>query len=184
LTRRRAEDGNGDQPEDGNAEAERVRRGPAREVVLSASSQAWFRRFEISGSWPFVSAAEVEERFEQLVRRRWISPRGPSAGSRPREAGPPVDVFVADGDIWVEVDLPGVTPETVRARLEDGDLVVEAERLAAAPARGARATSVERPQGRLYRRIPLPRLAGPARLEHDFEGGVLRVRIRLKAERP
>lgn len=157
-------------------------RSSSSDVVVATSSLSWVHRFEIRGAWPFVSAAEVEERFEQLVRRRWLVSSGAGAAPHPHTDTPPADVFVVDGEVWVEVDLPGVDPDSVQVELQGRDLLIEAERRTRVPAQGARAAAVERPQGRVRRRIPLPLWIGAARVELHYEGGILQVHIRPQAE--
>ena len=49
---------------------------------------------------------------------------------------PPVDVFETDGELWIQVALPGVGPDQVEVRIEDGALVVAGERTLPTP-RGA-----------------------------------------------
>lgn len=168
--------GHGDSPASDHAAA------PGHDVLVTTSSLSWVRRFEIRGAWPFVSAAEVQERFEQLVHRRWLVSSSGAPPERPRPEMPPADVFVVGKEIWVEVDLPGVDPDSVDVQLRNGDLVIEAERRARTPARGARAAAVERPRGRVHRRVPLPLRVGAARLERHFERGILQVRIQPAAD--
>lgn len=117
--------------------------------------------------WPFPSSAEIEARFEELIRRRWSGGAGQ----------PPADVFVLGREVWVEIDLPGVERESVSVRFERGQLLVEAERMPTSSPREARPALLERIRGPLRRRVPLPKLAGRGRVEFELEGGVLRVRV-------
>lgn len=181
LPQRRRKAGDPDASGHGDSTASDRAGAPSHDVLVTTSSLSWVRRFEIRGAWPFVSAAEVEERFEQLVHRRWLVSRSGTAPQDPRPDSPPADVFVVGGEIWVEVDLPGVDPDSVRVQLRDGDLVIEAERRARTPAQGAQAAAVERPRGRVHRRVPLPLRLGAAQLERHFESGILQVRIRPAA---
>jgi HSP20 family protein len=129
---------------------------------------AWTARWEIRGGWPFFSAAQIEQRFEELIRRRW----------EVAEREPATDVYVLGDEVWVYVDLPGVDEESVRVRLEEGALVVVATRHVEPPVAQARAAIIERPRGRLRRRIPLPLAAESGHLDLRLESGVLRVHIR------
>jgi HSP20 family protein len=130
-------------------------------------------RFALDASWPFPSAAEIERRFEQMIRRRW-------SGSRPEL---PADVFLVGEEIFVEVDLPGVDPEAVHARLEGTVLVIEATRHIQPPAETVRAAWRERAGGPLRRSVPLPATPSAPRIELRLEAGVLRVRIRPEPPR-
>ena len=128
------------------------------------------RRFEwrLPEAWPFPSAAEVEQRFEEVIRARWGT----------GEQRPAADVYVRGSEIWVELDLPGVSPEKIEARVEAGVLHVQASRSLAPPLERARATRLERPRGEIRRRVLLPAALETAELELELEAGVLRVRIR------
>jgi HSP20 family molecular chaperone IbpA len=129
--------------------------------------------FRIPTAWPFPSPDEIERRFERLIRSRW----GGTASV------PAADVFVHGREVWVEVDLPGVIEQEVRARVEAGVLVIEATRRFVPPAREARPAALERPRGPIRRAVPLPTRARRARLEYRLESGVLRVRILPEEER-
>jgi HSP20 family molecular chaperone IbpA len=134
----------------------------------SAQTRSW----EISAS-NFPSAGQIERRFEELIRGRWVSD----------VISPPVDVFVYEEEVRIEVDLPGVEEERVRVQLEGTVLLIEAER-SEAPARGAsRAERIERPRGLLRRRVPLPRPVAMPRVETQLHAGVLIVRVRSERER-
>lgn len=129
--------------------------------------------WEVPGPWPFPSSAEIEQRFEELVRARWGG----------REGSAPADVFIYGEEIWVEVDLPGVPEEAVRVVLERGMLLVEASRPAPASGEQAQPARIERPRGPIRRRVPLPAPLAAARIEFRLESGVLRVRLRPEEER-
>jgi HSP20 family molecular chaperone IbpA len=143
-------------------------RRPKRERDEGALPGEW----TVREAWPFPSGAEIEQRFEELIRRRWGS----------RSAEPPADVFVLGRELMVELDLPGVELESVQVRYERGELLVEAHRPAAAPGEQARPARLERSRGALRRRIPLPPLPGAGRVEFRLEAGVLRVHVRPEDE--
>jgi HSP20 family molecular chaperone IbpA len=120
-----------------------------------------------------LSPAEVERRFDELIRARW----------RPREgAEVPADVYLVGRELWVEVDLPGVPESQVSVHVEAGELVIEARREIVPPAGGAPALRRERVPGKLRRRLRLPVVLRQPVLEVRCESGVLRVRIRPGGE--
>jgi HSP20 family protein len=128
----------------------------------------------IEASLPGHSAAELQRRFEERIRARWH----PGGGTEP-----PADVFVVGRELWIEVDLPGVSEEQVTVKIEAGELVIEARRELEPPARGAPALRRERVPGILRRRLPLPALLPRPALETHCQAGVLHVRIRSQ-EKP
>ncbi len=131
-------------------------------------------RWQLSIDWPFPSKSEVERRFEELIRGRWAA----------AETEPPVDVFVSQSEIRIELDLPGVAEETVRARLEQGTLLVEARRSALEPSERLQAARLERRRGEIRLRVPLPTNVEKPRLEYRLRSGVLRVRVRSEQAPP
>lgn len=139
-----------------------------REGERPDSAESW----QIRERWPFPSATEIERRFEDLIRRRW----------RAVTASAPADVYVAEDEVWVELDLPGVRRHQIAVRMERGVLLVEATRDIAPPGGGARPAQLERRAGRIQRRVTLPSPIGSGRIDLELEAGVLRVRVRRKEE--
>lgn len=125
--------------------------------------EAW----KLSDAWPFPTRGEIERRFEEMIRGRW----GDVAGEMP------VDVFYYGRDVFVELDLPGVERESVRVRLEQGELFVEAHRPPGPPDEGAQPARLGRKRGPIRHRVSLPRPV-EGRVDFDLESGVLRVRVR------
>ena len=127
------------------------------------------REWTLRAAWPFPSVAEIEARFEELLRRRW-------AGEQPAQAMP-ADVFTLGRELLIELELPGVDQETLRVRLESGALLVEAHRPPTAREDDLRPARLERTRGPLRRRVPLPTRPRAGRLDFRLEAGVLRVRV-------
>mgnify|MGYP001195758872 CR=1 FL=1 len=84
---------------------------------------------------------------------------------------PPIDMIETEPYVLIHVALPGVDPEQVEARIEDGALVVEGRRTLPAELRRAVIHRLELPQGRFERRIPLP--AGRYAVSHATGNGCL-----------
>jgi len=93
---------------------------------------------------------------------------------------PPVDVFEDEREIAIVIALPGVAEEGVEITLEQGALVVRAERRIPAVGNRGAVRRLEIPYGHFERRIQLSNL----RLEagtREFSNGCLILRLR-KAE--
>ena len=60
------------------------------------------------------------------LQRSFFSPQRP--GTRRPSWEPPADVFETEGEVWVLVVLPGVTPDSVEVRLFQGDVTISGER--------------------------------------------------------
>lgn len=86
---------------------------------------------------------------------------------------PPVDVMETDMAYTIEMDLPGVTPESVELTFEQGELVIAGER----PAVGAEPLRRERPFGSFRRVIQLTDGVAPDRIQATSAHGVLRIEV-------
>ena len=70
---------------------------------------------------------------------------------------PPVDILETEREVLVLVALPGVDGDSAQAVIEEGDLVIAGTRTYPRELRTATIHRLELPQGRFYRRLPLPR---------------------------
>ncbi|GAA1015800.1 MULTISPECIES: Hsp20/alpha crystallin family protein [Streptomyces] len=105
---------------------------------------------------------------DRLVERMW--------GTAAHPAGIPMDAW-RDGDtFFVELDLPGVDPESIDLGVERNVLTVKAERK---PAYGENTETVitERPAGTFSRQLFLGETLDTERIDASYEAGVLRLRI-------
>lgn len=128
-------------------------------------------RWRLPLLWPYPTPNEIESRFEQLVHGRWGADEGEV----------PADVFVAEQWVEVWIDLPGVRESSVRARIDDGFLVVQAEREAPRSSEHARPARLDRPRGGVQLRVRLPVNieVHRAEVQYGLESGVLHVRVHL-----
>ncbi|NIR61969.1 MAG: Hsp20/alpha crystallin family protein [Gammaproteobacteria bacterium] len=120
--------------------------------------------------WMWAEACELLQRAERL-QRRFFEP-GAGQGWQP-----PVDVLETPHDVWIIVALPGVSSETLSARIESGTLIVVGERRLPRGLRGAAVHRLEIPHGRFERRLELP----PGRYEpggQELAEGCLVIRLR------
>jgi len=130
-----------------------------------------------SANWMWEQALELLEQAERL-HRHFFEPGPPRAGVPCWQ--PPVDVIETDGEHWILVALPGVTPQRVRAAIEGATLVVQGERPMPAKFFPGAIRRLEIPYGRFERRIPIP--SGRFELrEQRFENGCLVVGLRRVA---
>jgi HSP20 family protein len=91
---------------------------------------------------------------------------------------PRVDVRQQDDRMLVHVDLPGLAPEDVRLRLDQGALIIEGERRNERESNEGGVWRSERSYGQFQRVIPLPETADVESAEARFENGVLEVSIK------
>lgn len=122
------------------------------------------------------------------IRYRWViepvEARAARAAGDNGGAGrwaPPADVLETETSWLVEMDLPGVDPETVEVTFEQGELVVAGERHA--PGDGA--VRRERAAGPFRRVIRLTDEVAADRIRATSWHGVLRIEVpKAEAARP
>jgi len=99
-----------------------------------------------------------------------------AAPSRQPAWEPPVDIYVLEQELQVQVALPGVRAEDVEVELTSSGLWVRAENHLPRLAHQARIVRLEIPYGRIERRIELP--AGRYQmLGQELLEGCLRIRL-------
>lgn len=97
-------------------------------------------------------------------------------------AGGPVTAMDAyrHGDVvTVDLDLPGVDPESIDVQVERGELRIQATRRSTAP-EGARFLVRERPDATLGRRIVLGDALDVDAVDAEYVDGVLSIRMPLR----
>ena len=98
------------------------------------------------------------------------------AGTTSRPAVMPMDAWREGETFFVELDLPGVNPESIDLDVERNVLTVKAVRK---PTYGENTESVvtERPAGTFSRQLFLGETLDTEKIEASYEAGVLRLRI-------
>lgn len=80
-------------------------------------------------------------------------------------------------EICVRLEIPGLEPENIQIRIEDGILVVSGEKRVAREEQQGRYHVTERAYGRFERALPLPTEVDESRAAADYRHGVLIVRL-------
>jgi HSP20 family protein len=97
---------------------------------------------------------------------------------------PPVDVFDCRGKLNVVVEVPGLSPESLRVSCRGGKLVISGERRERRPPGGAGFLCLERAQGRFTRAIDLDLAVDLSGADAKLRDGLLIIAIpRLKDRR-
>ncbi|TLS39979.1 Hsp20/alpha crystallin family protein [Streptomyces montanus] len=97
-------------------------------------------------------------------------------GAAARPAAMPMDAFRTGDTFVVELDLPGVDPESIDLDVERNVLTVKAERRLSAD-ENAEIVIAERPTGSFSRQLFLGETLDTERIDASYEAGVLRLRI-------
>lgn len=93
---------------------------------------------------------------------------------------PTTDVYTKDNQLKVEAHLPNFEQKDVNIQVEDGALVISAERHEKEEDKDKKYV-VRESSSSFYRRIALPDRADTDKIEAHLEDGVLKVAVPLKA---
>ena len=100
----------------------------------------------------------------------------------PRRITPPADV-VEDKDAYhFYFEMPGLKNDSFDVRVEQGSLIIAAERKQPEWTRDARVHLIERGYGTLRRAFELPEDASPDRVHAAYKDGVLEVTVEKRPE--
>lgn len=131
---------------------------------------------EVPPGAPPPTVEEVARKFAILEQAAREVP-GIAEKVPPFSFSPPIDVFEDDGEVVIELAIPGVEAKDVQASIEDGNLVVQGVRPGARVADGRVYLHSEIPRGPFRRVIPLPARGGEAELRVEAVRGLIRVRV-------
>lgn len=99
-----------------------------------------------------------------------------------RDWCPPIDVVETGDAIYVEVELPGIDPESVDVTLAGHMLTITAP--IGSPKVDGAVRRRERPRGRFKRSVPLPASVNPDDVSAESSHGLLSIRVaKVEAEK-
>jgi HSP20 family protein len=131
---------------------------------------------------PFPSPFSLLNPFS-LIRRLTEEIANPSSqsGSGPATSEtawlPPIEVSERDGDLVIQAELPGQTPENVTVEVTNDAVIIEGERAIEQEENRGDVYRTECRYGRFYRSIPLPEGANVDQARARYDNGILEVRI-------
>jgi HSP20 family protein len=88
---------------------------------------------------------------------------------------PCVDVYEADGALTIVMEVPGLSPDSLRVSWSSGRLTVTGERRERRPAGAVAFLCMERPHGRFARTVALDVPVDARRAQARLSGGLLTV---------
>ena len=89
----------------------------------------------------------------------------------------PIDIIDEDDKIRVVADLPGFNKEDIEIFIEDGDLVIRAQRKEEVEEKGRNYIRQERRFGEVYRRVTLPVEVDIEKIKARYNNGVLEIEL-------
>jgi HSP20 family protein len=113
---------------------------------------------------------------------RWTSLFDELGSLAPRELAPRADVVEHADGYHFYFEMGGLSPESIEARVEDGALVVEAERQRPQWPKDSRVRVAERTFGKLHRAFELPEDAAHDGIAATYKDGVLEVTVPKRPE--
>ena len=108
----------------------------------------------------------------RLTQQLW----GSTVGTASRPAATPMDVWREGDKFLVELDLPGINPDSIDVTVDQGVLTVRAERPSVGD-EGRDWVAVERPHGVFSRQLFLGDQLGTDHVGADYTDGVLRLTV-------
>ena len=109
---------------------------------------------------------------DRLLQQMWSAQQ-----SGPRPMAMPMDAYRRDDSFLLQLDLPGVAPDSIELTVEDNVLTISAERPAPPKSDGIESVIAERTFGTFTRQVVLGKTLDSERIEANYEGGVLTVAI-------
>jgi HSP20 family protein len=130
---------------------------------------------------PVSALALLQQEVNDLFQRLSILDRSDRLPAT--EWSPAVDVFESRDRLVVVIEVPGLSPESLRVVFRERELVLAGERRARRTGAGSTFLCLERPHGRFERAIPLDVPADVASARATLAGGVLTVTLPRLRER-
>ena len=130
---------------------------------------------------PTSALALLQQEVNQLFRRLTLLD---SSEHLPRsEWCPPADIYETRGCLVVVMEVPGLSPESLKVAFRDHSLVVTGKRRTPRPGAGVFFQCLERPDGRFQRVLPLDMPIDVVGTRAKLEQGVLSVTLPRLRER-
>ena len=130
--------------------------------------------------YPMMRMMDPEEIFDSLTR----GVTAPFFGNAFPDFNAKTDLYRKDGKIFVEAELPGITPDDVELHVYSDRLTLSAEKKAESQEGGNDKSyfRTERSWGKVERVISFPVEADPESAKANFKNGVLTVEIAEKSQ--
>jgi HSP20 family protein len=130
---------------------------------------------------PFRDLVTTQDRlnrlFNQTFSRVFDDEEGPSSTWMPA-----VDIYETDANIVLKAELPGIKPEDVEVRVEDGTLYLKGQRKFEKEVKEENYHRVERSYGSFVRSFPLPNSVKSDDAKAEYKDGVLTLTMPKREE--
>ena len=123
---------------------------------------------------PFAELADMRQRYDRLL--------GELADGQ-RDWMPAVDMVRDDGDLVVRAEVPGIKPDEIDIKAEDGMLTISGKHEESEEEKGKQFVRRERRYGAFSRTMSLPDGVDPKKIKAKTHDGLLEVTIPLPTEK-
>jgi len=121
----------------------------------------------------FQEMTTLRSRIDRLIESTFTRPRGEWLATFLDY--PAMDIYEADGNVKVNVPLPGVKPDEVEVTITGNTLMIKGERKSKEEVKDDRYYRREMHYGTFTRSVVLPETADAAKPQAVFENGVLTI---------
>ncbi|MFQ5455330.1 MAG: Hsp20/alpha crystallin family protein [Nitrospirota bacterium] len=95
---------------------------------------------------------------------------------------PPVDIYEDKNQIAIRSEVPGINPEEIEVKVEDGVLTIKGERKFEEEKKDRYFHTIERSYGNFYRRFDLPSTVDKDKISAEYKHGLLNITLPKKEE--
>jgi HSP20 family protein len=130
---------------------------------------------------PFRDLAVLQDRMNRMFNDAWSNRQEDHLMNRGTWV-PPVDIYEADGELVMKVELPDMKREDIELTVENNALTVRGERKLSEDIKQENFHRVERAYGSFVRTFSLPVTVDPTKVGAEYKNGVLTVKLPFREE--
>ncbi|PYV35307.1 MAG: molecular chaperone [Acidobacteria bacterium] len=130
---------------------------------------------------PFRDLVTTQDRLNRLFNDTFSRVFDGEEGSS-RAWAPAVDIYETDANIVLKAELPGINPNDVEVRVEDGTLYLKGQRKFEKEVKEENYHRVERSYGSFVRSFPLPNSVNADDAKAEYKDGVLALTLPKREE--
>jgi HSP20 family protein len=130
---------------------------------------------------PFRDLAVLQDRMNRMFNDAWSNRQEDHLMNRGTWV-PPVDIYEADGELVMKVELPDMKREDIELTVENNALTVRGERKLSEDIKQENFHRVERAYGGFVRTFSLPVTVDPTKVGAEYKNGVLTVKLPFREE--
>ncbi len=130
---------------------------------------------------PFRELATLRDKMNRLFEDTFTS-RGEERELVSGTWTPSVDIYVTDGEIVLNAEVPGIDEKDIEVKIEDNTLSIKGERKFEKETTEENYHRIERSYGSFYRSFTLPRNIEQDKIQAEHANGVLKISMPKKPE--